>query len=202
MASSKAIPEPISRLIEAFSGLPGVGPKSAARLTYYLLRAPDQVALGLADALRALKDETILCSNCFNIATADPCSICADSSRDQRTIAVVEEPLDVIAVERTGEYRGVYHVLHGAISPVNGIGPDDLKIRELVGRVDRGGVLEVIMATNPGMEGDATANYIRGELAGKGAKITTLARGLPIGGDIEYADSVTLSRALRGRSEI
>lgn len=200
--ASRAVPEPINRLIEAFSSLPGVGPKSAARLTYFLLRAPDQVALGLADALKALKAETILCSTCFNIATTDPCAICADTSRDQRTIAVVEEPLDVIAIERTGEYRGVYHVLHGAISPVNGIGPDDLKIRELIARVERGGVLEVIMATNPGMEGDATANYIRSELAGKGIKITTLARGLPIGGDIEYADSVTLSRALRGRSEI
>ncbi len=199
--ASKAIPEPISRLIDAFSSLPGVGPKSAARLTYFLLRAPDHVALGLADALKALKAETILCSNCFNIATTDPCSICADTNRDQRTIAVVEEPLDVIALERTGEYRGLYHVLHGVISPVNGIGPDDLKIRELITRVERGTALEVIMATNPGMEGDATANYIRAELAGKGVKVTTLARGLPIGGDIEYADSVTLSRALRGRSE-
>ncbi len=199
--TSKAIPEPISRLIDAFSSLPGVGPKSAARLTYFLLRAPDHVALGLSDALRALKAETILCSNCFNIATTDPCSICADTNRDQRTIAVVEEPLDVIALERTGEYHGLYHVLHGVISPVNGIGPDDLKIRELIARVERGTALEVIMATNPGMEGDATANYIRSELTGKGVKVTTLARGLPIGGDIEYADSVTLSRALRGRSE-
>jgi len=199
--ASKAIPEPISRLIDAFSSLPGVGPKSAARLTYFLLRAPDHVALGLSDALKALKAETILCSTCFNIATTDPCSICADTNRDQRTIAVVEEPLDVIALERTGEYRGLYHVLHGVISPVNGIGPDDLKIRELIDRVEKGTALEVIMATNPGMEGDATANYIRSELVGKGIKITTLARGLPIGGDIEYADSVTLSRALRGRSE-
>ena len=202
MTTSKAIPEPINKLIEAFSRLPSVGPKTAARLTYYLLRAPDEVALGLADALRALKAETILCSNCFNIASTDPCPICADSSRDQRTIAVVEEPLDVIAVERTGEYRGVYHVLHGVISPVNGVGPDDLRIRELIARVEHGTILEVIMATNPGMEGDATANYIRSELSSKGIRITTLARGLPIGGDIEYADSVTLSRALRGRSEI
>jgi recombination protein RecR len=199
---TKAIPEPINKLIEAFSRLPSVGPKTAARLTYYLLRAPDDVALGLADALRALKAETILCTTCFNIASSDPCPICADSAREKRMIAVVEEPLDVIAIERTGEYRGVYHVLHGVISPVNGVGPDDLKIRELIVRVERGDVLEVIMATNPGMEGDATANYIRSELAAKPIKITSLARGLPIGGDIEYADSVTLSRALRGRSEI
>ncbi len=199
---TKAIPEPINKLIEAFSRLPSVGPKTAARLTYYLLRAPDDVALSLADALRALKAETFLCSICFNIASTNPCPICADTGRDQGMIAVVEEPLDVIALERTGEYHGIYHVLHGVISPVNGIGPDDLKIRELVARVERGTVLEVIMATNPGMEGDATANYIRGELTSKPVKVTSLARGLPIGGDIEYADSVTLSRALRGRSEI
>ncbi len=200
--TTKSIPEPVNKLIEAFSRLPGVGPKTAARLTYYLLRSPDEVALGLADALRQMKAETRFCSVCYNITVTDPCGICSDSHRDHKLVAVVEEPLDVLAIERTGTYNGVYHVLHGAISPVNGIGPDDLKIRELVRRVESGTVLEVIMATNPGLEGDVTSMVIQRELAGKGVKITGLARGLPIGGDIEYADSVTLSRALQGRSEL
>ncbi|NDJ61111.1 MAG: recombination protein RecR [Chloroflexi bacterium] len=199
---SKAIPEPVTQLIEAFSRLPGVGPKTASRLTYYLLRAPDQLSLGLADALRDLKEKTTLCSQCFNITVDNPCGICSDANRDQRTIAVVEEPLDVIAIERTASYTGVYHVLHGALSPVNGIGPDDLRLRELFARVESGNVLEVIIATNPGQEGDATAMLIRQELTPKGIKLTRLARGLPVGGDIEYADSVTLMRALQGRSEL
>lgn len=198
-----AIPEPITKLIEAFSRLPGVGPKTASRLTYYLLRAPDDVSLNLADALRELKAQTRLCSTCFNITVSDPCGICGDSRRDHNVICVVEEPLDVLAIERTGSYHGVYHVLHGAINPVNGIGPDDLKIRELTQRVENGGVSEVIIATNPGYEGDATASWIRKhELADKGLKLTRLARGLPVGGDIEYADTVTLTRALQGRSEL
>lgn len=203
---NRAIPEPVTRLVEAFSRLPGVGPKTASRLTYHLLRSPDELALALADALRDLKANTRLCSRCFNITVDDPCRICADSNRDQRTICVVEEPLDVVAIERTGSYTGVYHVLHGAISPVNGIGPDDLKIRELVGRVtateSETPVLEVIIATNPGLEGDATAMYIQRELKGAGVRLTRLARGLPVGGDIEYADAVTLMRALQGRSEL
>lgn len=199
---SKAIPEPVTRLIEAFSQLPGVGPKTASRLTYYLLRAPDDTSLRLSDALRDLKANTRFCSVCFNITVGDPCPICSDSVRDQGQIAVVEEPLDVLALERTGAFRGVYHVLHGAISPVNGIGPEDLRIRELVARVDRGGVGEVIIATNPGLEGDATAMYIRRELAGRTVRLTRLARGLPVGSDIEYADSMTLSGALLGRSEL
>jgi recombination protein RecR len=200
---NNTIPEPITRLIEGFSRLPGVGPKTAARLTYYLLRAPDEVSLTLADALRDLKAQTRLCSTCYNITLTDPCGICGNTQRDQGVICVVEEPLDVLAIERTGSYQGVYHVLHGAINPVNGIGPDDLKIRELTTRVENGGVREVIIATNPGYEGDATASWIyKNELAGKGVKLTRLARGLPVGGDIEYADSVTLTRALQGRSEI
>lgn len=200
---SKAIPEPVTKLIDAFSRLPGIGPKSASRLTYYLLRAPDDVSLKLAEALTNLKSQTRLCSNCFNITVSDPCPICADPRRDQHVLAVVEEPLDVMALERTGVYEGVYHVLHGAISPVNGIGPEDLKITELVKRVEKGGVLEVIVATNPGQEGDATAFYIQQKaLVGKGVRITRLARGLPVGGDIEYVDSVTLSRALQGRNEL
>lgn len=199
---SAAVPEPVTRLIDALSRLPGVGPKTASRLTYYLLRAPDELSLALAEALGNLKSQTKFCSVCFNITTNDPCPICADTTRDQRTIAVVEEPLDVLAIERTGSYSGVYHVLHGAISPVNGVGPDDIRIRELVGRVDKGSILEVIIATNPGLEGDATAMYIQRELVGKGVKLTRLARGLPVGGDIEYADTVTLMRALQGRSEL
>jgi recombination protein RecR len=200
---SNAIPEPVTKLIDAFSRLPGVGPKTASRLTYYLLRQPDDVTARLSDALRDLKANTRFCSVCFNITVADPCPICSDSRRDHHTIVVVEEPLDVLAIERTGSYDGLYHVLHGAISPVNGIGPDNLRIRELVQRVEKGQATEVIIATNPGQEGDATAMFIqKNALAGKGVKLTRLARGLPMGGDIEYVDSVTLSRALQGRNEL
>jgi recombination protein RecR len=199
---SKAIPEPVTRLIEAFAQLPGVGPKTASRLTYYLLRAPDDTTMRLSDALRELKANTRFCSVCFNITVDDPCPICSDNTRDQSLIAVVEEPLDVLALERTNAYKGVYHVLHGAISPVNGIGPEDLRISDLVKRVDRGGVKEVIIATNPGLEGDATAMYIRRELTGRNVRLTRLARGLPVGSDIEYADSMTLSGALLGRSDL
>lgn len=199
---SGAIPEPVTRLVEAFSRLPGVGPKTASRLTYYLLRASDDVSLGLAAALTNLKQQTRFCSVCFNITVDDPCPICSSRQRETESIAVVEEPLDLMAIERTGIYKGQYHVLHGAISPVNGVGPDDLKIRELVKRVKDDKVLEVIVATNPGMEGDATAMYLQRELAGTGARITRLARGLPTGGDLEYVDSVTLMRALEGRHEL
>jgi recombination protein RecR len=199
---SKAIPEPVTKLIEAFNALPGVGPKTASRLTYFLLRAPDALSLNLSEALANLKANTRLCSSCFNITMEDPCPICSDAKRDNKTIAVVEEPLDVLALERTGIYQGLYHVLHGAISPVQGIGPDSLKIKELVHRVSTGDILEVIIATNPGMEGDATAMYIQRELQGKGIKMTRLARGLPTGGDLEYVDSVTVLRALQGRTEM
>ncbi len=199
---SSAIPEPVTKLVEAFSRLPGVGPKTASRLTYYLLRAPDEYSLGLATALADLKAQTRFCSVCFNITVADPCPICSSRERDVVTLAVVEEPLDLMAIERTGVYRGRYHVLHGAISPVEGIGPDDLKIRELVARVEQGQAREVIIATNPGMEGDATAMYLQRELAGSNVKVTRLARGLPTGGDLEYVDSITLMRALEGRSEL
>ena len=199
---SKAIPEPVTKLIDALSRLPGVGPKTASRLTYYLLRSPDELAMNLSDALRDLKSQTRFCSVCYNITVEDPCGICADPHRDQRLIAVVEEPLDVLAIERTGSFGGVYHVLHGAISPVSGIGPEDLRIRELVNRVADGDVVEVIVATNPGLEGDATAMFIQRELTPKGVKMTRLARGLPVGSDIEYADAVTLMRALQGRSAL
>jgi len=199
---NSAIPQPVTKLVEAFSQLPGVGPKTASRLTYYLLRASDDVSLSLAAALTNLKAQTQFCSVCFNITVDDPCPICRSRQRETESIAVVEEPLDLMAIERTGIYKGRYHVLHGAISPVNGIGPDDLKIRELVKRVEDDQVLEVIVATNPGMEGDATAMYLQRELAGADVKITRLARGLPTGGDLEYVDAVTLMRALEGRHEL
>lgn len=199
---SNAIPEPVLKLIEAFSRLPGIGPKTASRLTYFLLRAPEDVSTSLADALRDLRTKTTLCRVCFNITVQNPCPICEDSRRESHTIAVVEEPLDVLAIERTGIYKGKYHVLHGAISPVNGIGPDNLKIKELIKRVEAEPISEVIIATNPGLEGDATAMYIQRELIGKGVKVTRLARGLPVGGDLEYVDAVTLTRALQGRSEL
>ncbi len=199
---NSAIPEPVTKLIEAFSRLPGVGPKTASRLTFYLLRAPDPFSLDLALALNNLKAQTRFCSQCFNITVADPCQICSSNDRDAATLAVVEEPLDLMAIERTGIYKGLYHVLHGAISPVDGIGPDDLKIRELVHRVDHGTAREIIIATNPGLEGDATAMYLQRELAGYPVQITRLARGLPTGGDLEYVDSVTLMRALEGRSAL
>jgi recombination protein RecR len=196
---SKAVPQPVTQLIEAFSRLPGIGPKTASRLTYYLLRAPDDVAQTLSTALVDLKTKTRYCSVCHNITETDPCAICADASRDATQVVVVEEPLDVLAVERTGAYQGRYHVLHGALSPVDGIGPEDLKIRELVERVRQGGILEVILATNPGQEGDHTAMYLQRQLTPTGVKVTRLARGLPTGGDLEYVDSVTLLRALQGR---
>ena len=199
---SQAVPKPVTQLVEAFSRLPGIGPKTASRLTYYLLRAPDELSQTLAAAIGDLKAKTRTCSVCYNITEEDPCAICRDKAREQTTLVVVEEPLDVLAVERTGAYQGRYHVLHGAISPVEGIGPEDLKIRELVARVQAGGVLEVIVATNPSMEGDATAMYLQRQLAPTGVKVTRLARGLPTGGDLEYVDSVTLLRALQGRQEM
>jgi recombination protein RecR len=198
---SQAIPASVTRLIDEFSRLPGVGPKTAARLTYFLLRAPEEQPMALSDALRDLRANTRYCSVCYNITEADPCQICADERRDRALICVVEEPLDVIALDRTGNYKGVFHVLHGAISPVEGIGPDQLRIKELVARVEASPIREVIMATNVGLEGDATAMYVQRRLQGK-VRLTRLARGLPVGGDLEYADSVTLAGALDGRREM
>ena len=193
---------PVARLIEAFGRLPTVGPKTAQRLTFFLLRNPNNLTTELANALIDLRDKTILCSTCFNLAEVDPCHICRNPARDQSIICVVEEPLDILAVERTGEYRGLYHVLHGAISPMDRVSAEDLKIRELVERLRSGEVSEVILATNPNMEGDATAMFITRQLAGLNVRITRLARGLPIGGDLEYADQITLTRALEGRREV
>jgi len=195
-------PPPIARLIEALVKLPGIGPKTASRLAFYLLRAPDEEVMALAEALRNLKQQTRLCEVCFHITDESPCAICRDERRDHGLICVVEEPLDVLAIERTGEYPGVYHVLHGVISPMDGIGPEHLRIRELVERVQRERPREVILATNPSLEGENTAVYIHRLLAPLGVRVTRLARGLPVGGDLEYADEITLVRALQGRQEM
>lgn len=195
-------PEPVTRLIEAFSQLPGIGPKTASRLTFYLLRRPAEQAEALATALNELKQKVVFCSSCHNITEASPCAVCRDEGRDRSTICVVEEPLDVLAIERTGEYHGLYHVLHGALSPVEGIGPDELRIDELVARVKAGQVKEVLLATNPNLEGEATAMYLARVLQPSHVRLTRLARGLPVGGDLEYADAITLSRALQGRQDM
>jgi recombination protein RecR len=199
--------EPVARLIESFARLPGIGPKTAQRLTYYLLRAPDGEARTLASALVAVRDQVVFCERCFNISDAPLCPICRDAGRDARRLCVVEEPLDVLALERTGEFKGLYHVLHGAISPIDGIGPDRLKIRELLERADdakRDGAPldEVILATNPTLEGEATAMYLAERLEGVVGLVSRIARGLPVGGDLEYADEITLIRALQGRRAV
>ena len=200
-------PAPVAKLIDEFSRLPGIGPKTASRLTFYLLRQSAEQSLGLAEALHALHEKVVFCSECFNIAEADPCAICGDENRDRSMICVVEEPLDVLAIERTRDYHALYHVLHGHIAPAEGIGPEDLKIAELVERVrmSEAQVREIIIATNPNLEGEATARYLARQFqrdGGSRIKVTHLARGLPVGGDLEYADEITLSRALSGRNEI
>ena len=195
-------PESVTRLIEAFAQLPGIGPKTASRLTFYLLRRPAEQAEALAEALCDLKQKTVFCSKCFNITEQSPCTVCRDDGRDRSIICVVEEPLDVLAIDRTGEFRGLYHVLHGSISPVDGIGPDELRIGELMARLEGEPVQEVLLATNPNLEGEATAMYLASLIQPKGMRVTRLARGLPVGGDLEYADSVTLGRALEGRREM
>ncbi|HEY0754869.1 MAG TPA: recombination mediator RecR [Ktedonobacteraceae bacterium] len=192
---------PVAALIEELSKLPGVGVKTAQRLTFFLLRSPADQARRLSEAIMRVKESIIYCSRCFNITEADPCLICSNSNREQEIICVVEEPLDVLALEKTGAYKGLYHVLHGALSPVEGIGPKDLRIEELLKRLQDGKVREVILATNPNFEGEYTANYLQKELKPLALKVTGLARGLPIGGDLEYADEGTLSRAIEGRRE-
>jgi recombination protein RecR len=195
-------PEPVARLIDALQRLPGIGPKTAQRLTFFLLKRPVDEVRELSEALLAVKERIVYCRVCFNVTDQDPCRICADPSRDHRLICVVEEPNDLLAMERTGEFRGHYHVLLGALSPLDGIGPEDLKVRELLARLDAGGTTEVILATNPNVEGEATALYLAKLLRPLGVRVTRIARGLPVGGDLEYADQVTLSKALEGRREI
>ena len=196
--------EPVNRLIDEFNKLPGIGPKSAARLAYFVLRGTRDDADALAQAIMDIKDKIVLCSECFNITEHDPCVVCASASRDRETICVVEEPLNILAIEKTGEYNGLYHVLHGNLDPLNGRTADTLKIRELVDRVKLGTAREIIFATNPNYEGRVTATYIKSQLEKSdfGGRVTELATGLPIGGDIEYADEVTLAKALRGRRDI
>ena len=192
---------PVARLIQEFHKLPGIGSKSAQRLAYYLVRMPEEEAKSLAEALLAVKERILLCSECQNISEQDPCPICKDPNRDVSTICLLEEPLDVLAMERTHAYKGLYHVLHGAISPINGISAEDLKIRELLQRLKDGAVKEIILATNPNLEGEATAMYVQKLISPLVERITRLARGLPVGGDLEYADQVTLTRAFEGRQE-
>jgi recombination protein RecR len=208
-----SLAEPVSKLIDAFSKLPGIGPKTASRLVYFLLRSDDAIANTLAQALQELKANTLFCRNCHNIADRNPCGICANAQRDHTVICVVQEPLDVQAIERTRAFHGLYHVLHGAISPMEGKGPDDLKIPQLIKRLQQGNpapdgqdapiaVKEILLATNPNLEGDATAMYIARLVKPLGIRVTRLAHGLPVGGDLEYADDITLGRALAGRSEL
>jgi len=198
------LPDPLQRLVLALERLPGIGPKTASRLAFYLLRSPDELSQDLAGALQNLKSSIGQCSTCFNFTLSgrSQCEVCADPQRDPALICVVEEALDVLAMERTAGYHGRYHVLHGALSPIEGIGPDDLKIRQLIERVKNGGIREIIIATNPSMEGDATALYLNQQLHPFGVRVTRLARGLPMGGDLEYADQSTILRALSGRQEM
>jgi len=195
-------PEPVARLIEAFQRLPGIGPRTAQRLTFYLLKRSADEVRELADALVAVKSSIWHCRQCFNVTDSDPCRICADPARDARLLCIVEEPNDLLAMERTGEFHGRYHVLLGALSPLDGIGPDDLKVRELFDRLAREPVEEIILATNPNVEGEATAIYLSKLLKPYNVRLTRIARGLPVGGDLEYADQVTLSKALEGRREM
>lgn len=194
------IPKSVASLIEAFESLPGIGPKTAARLTYYLLHAPDQLSEKLADAARDLKLKTKICSVCQNITESDPCEICDDPQRDRSIICVIEDPLDVWAIEKSGSFNGLYHVLHGVIAPLDNIGPEDLRINELLKRLQNGQIKEIILATNPSMEGEATAMYIERLVKPLGVKTSRIARGIPTGAELEYADEVTIRRAIEGRT--
>ena len=193
--------EAINKLIQEFNKLPGIGPKSAQRLTYYLLRAPDEQTKLLAEAILSLKQKITLCSICFNVTESDPCSICRGDERDRSKICIVEQPQDILALEHTGIYKGLYHVLHGAISPTEGIGADDIRIKELLSRLQDGSVNEAILATNPNLEGEQTAMYLSQLISPLGIRVTRLARGLPFGTELEYADDVTLTQAIEGRQE-
>ena len=191
----------INKLIQEFSKLPGIGPKSAQRITYYLLRSSDEQAKLLAEALLSLKQKITLCSTCFNVTESDPCPICSNSERDHSKICIVEQPQDILALEHTRIYKGLYHVLHGAISPTEGVGTDDIRIKELLNRLQDSSIEEVILATNTNLEGEQTAMYLGHVLSPLGIRVTRLARGLPFGTELEYADDVTLTRAIEGRSE-
>src|SRR5829696_3433438 len=196
------LPEPLTRLVEQLQKLPGIGAKGAARLAFHALRTPREDAERLCDAIRDVKERVTYCSICNNITDADPCAFCTSSARDQRVICVVEEPQNVSVVEKTREFRGVYHVLMGALSPLHGVGPDDLKIKGLLSRVGDGAVDEVIIATNPTVEGEATALYLARLLKPLGVRVTRIAMGIPVGSDLDYADEVTMTRAMEGRREL
>lgn len=202
MAAGGGTPEPIARLIEQFHKLPGIGPKSAQRLAYHVLRIGDQEAEAFANAILEVKQRIRLCSVCCYITERDPCGYCTDERRDRSIVCAVEQALDIAAIERSGGYRGLYHVLHGVLNPMDGVGPEDLRFRELLSRVQQGEITEVIMATNPSLEGEATAMYASKLLGPLGVRVTRLARGLPSGADLEYADDVTLFRALEGRQAV
>lgn len=195
-------PEPVARLIDALQKLPGIGPKTAQRLTFFLLKRPPEEVAALGEAIVRVKAQIVNCSICFNVTEEDPCRVCTDPARDARLLCVVEEPNDLLAVERTGQYRGRYHVLLGALSPLDGIGPEDLRVRELLARLESQPGEEVILATNPNVEGEATAIYLAKLLKSLVPRVTRIARGLPVGGDLEYADEVTLGKALEGRKEM
>src|SRR3989344_1717685 len=206
----RILPKSIEKLIESFQRLPGIGPKTAQHLTFYLLHVPQEYLDSFSEAVKNLRTSTVYCSKCFNVGESDPCVICASLERDENTICVVESPIDILSLERTGKYKGVYHVLHGVISPLNNIGPDEIRIAELIQRIKKNNISEVILATNSNMEGEATAMYIARELkvpaspAGRQnakCKVTRLAQGMPVGGDLEYADDMTLGHALSGRRE-
>ena len=193
---------PVQDLIDELGRLPGIGPKSAQRIAFHLLKLPAQDAARLSRAIDEMKARITFCSRCFNVSEGDECELCSDPRRDSHVVCVVEEPKDIVAVERTGEYRGRYHVLQGAISPIEGIGPDQLKVRELVARLEPEGITEVILCTNPNIEGEATAMYLARLLRPLGLAVTRIASGLPVGGDLEYADELTLGRALEGRRRV
>jgi len=200
--SYEILPRTVQRLIDEFSRLPGIGPKSASRITFYLLRASDDHSADLAEAVQSLKVSTRLCSVCYNITEEDPCPTCRDEARDDSILCVVEEPLDVVAIERSRAFKGRYHVLHGVISPIEGVGPDELKITELIERIEKSSFLEIILATNATLEGDSTALHLQRRMIPYKVKISRLARGLPVGGDLEYTDEITLGRAVDGRQEL
>ena len=196
------LPEPLAKLVEQLQKLPGIGAKGAQRLAFHILKNPRDEAERLCDAIREVKDRVTYCSTCNNITDRDPCVFCTNPSRDQRVICVVEEPQNVSVVEKTREFRGVYHVLMGTLSPLHGVGPDDLKIQGLLSRVGAGGVDEIILATNPTVEGEATALYLARLLKPLGVRVTRIAMGIPVGSDLEYADEVTMTRAMEGRREV
>ena len=202
MSQSTPTAGAIARLIQEFSRLPGIGPKSAQRIAFYLMRAGEDQAKGLAEAITSMKQQVKLCSVCYNVTDTDPCVICRNDQRDRTRICIVEQPQDVVAIEHTGVYKGLYHVLHGAISPTEGVGANDIRIKELLARLQNNAVAEVILATNTNLEGEQTALYLQRLISPLGLKTTRLARGLPFGTELEYADDVTLTRAFEGRQEL